>query len=342
MAGTALGAADDAVDIALGVDVPVGPLGVEAGENHKCHFLIGGGIVKIGVLLRPAGVVVAQKRLEHLLAGIVGGGGGVPAAVFPVVAVNDGIAGKAVRRTELRSGLGPQNTVVALATVQPAVQVVVILIGILQDGVIDIGAGDLEPGLDITVKGLVVADIGGTGIAVIHRRLEVPAGFGGGKCSPGAAALLPAGQLGAGARRCGGLAGLLGGLGFFGLLGSLLQGGIGLFAGLGHIGGQVGCSGGAPLCGGLLHALVLLDLQIGGGGQCVSQGGIGTGGHNAVDAEGDPDAQDKARCTDEESSGAVFFSPLGFGLFGGFCHICLLLSGGMVLDRQGCRLSEIV
>ena len=96
--------------------------------------------------------MVAQQRFKHLLAGIVGGRGGVPAAVLPVVPIDDIVAGKAVAATKASRGLGPQHTVVALAAVQAAVQVVVVLAGILQHRVIDVGAGDLKPGLHIAVQ----------------------------------------------------------------------------------------------------------------------------------------------------------------------------------------------
>ena len=277
--------------------------------------------------------MVAQQRFKHLLTGIVGGGCCVPAAVLPVVPVNNIVCGKGVAGAELRRGLRPQHAVVALVAIQSAVQVVVILAGILQNRVIDICPGDLQPCLDIAVQRLVIADIGRAGITGINTRLKIAAGSGGGK-RPSAAAQFTAacGQLGAV------LGGGIGGLGVLlclrrGLCRSsrflrrLFQRSFRLLRGGTHIGGQVCFGSGTALPCCLFHALPLLGLAGFRRCQCIGKGGFGTGGHNTVYPHAN-DCTNHNRCNcSSHSSAAIFFSQTGFFLFGAFCHNGLLFSG---------------
>ena len=328
--------ADDAVDIPLGIDIPGRPLGVEAGEDNEGHLLAGGGIVDVGILLRPAGVMVAQQRFKHLLAGVIGGRGGVPLAVFPVVAVDHGIAGKAGAAAELGRGLGPQHAVIALAAVQPPVQVVVILIGVLQYGVVDVGPGDPQPGLDVAVEGLVIGQVAHAGDSVIGRSPEIAAGLGG--------AERPAGRIGhAGVggqpggcagrqirRRCALFRG-----------GSLGQCGFGLLCGLLHIGGQVGFGHRAVLPDGQRGILLPFCLPGLGRRQRRLQGLCRLCRLHGVDANAHRNAQRHHPGADQYSSAAVYFCPLCPALlshlFDVFCHILLLFPGIFCGSWQVCQ-----
>ena len=159
MAATALRAVDNLHELLIAgirLDVVEAYIGVERSEDDPLHLLRVGRIPDIGVSVSKFAVVIGSELRKHHIARVADPR--IGRIVGPVMAKEHGVAGNVVRIAEADGRPRIDNAILAGLLVNVFVNVVHDVVG-PEHRIVDIGAGDAEPALDVRVDLLVAGDV---------------------------------------------------------------------------------------------------------------------------------------------------------------------------------------